>query len=199
MTSKSIGFAHAPGATPLDRDEIDALIPTSVVTQAELNEWEQANILEGVAWTQSRRTQKILAVESLTELHFRMFSRTWAWAGTFRRSNKNIGGEWSHVPTALRDLSEDVRHWIEHSTFTADEIGARFHHRLVQIHPFPNGNGRFARLATDVLLKRELSVRAFTWGSSRLDDASDTRAKYIAALRAADQHDITLLLEFVRS
>jgi Fic-DOC domain mobile mystery protein B len=199
MANESLGRAHAPGATPLDPDEIEALIPTTVFTQAELNEWEQTNILEGVAWAQSRRARNSLDAESLKELHFRMFSRTWAWAGTFRRSNKNIGGEWSLVPTALRELSDDVRHWIAHSTCEADEIGARFHHRLVQIHPFPNGNGRFARLATDVLLERELGVRAFTWGSGRLDDASATRAQYIAALRSADHHDMVPLLKFVRS
>ncbi len=199
MTNEPLGASHAPGATPLDPDEIAALMPTAVFTQAELNEWEQANIVEGTTWARSRRKRQILTAEFLRELHFRMFGRTWTWAGAFRHSNKNIGGDWSLVPSAMQDLLNDTRYWIEHSTYPRDEIGARFHHRLVLIHPFPNGNGRFARLATDVLLERELIVSAFTWGSGRLDEASATRARYIAALRAADKHDITRLVSFVRS
>lgn len=83
-------------------------------------------------------------------------------------------------------------------TYTLDEIAARFHHRLVHIHPYANGNGRHARLAADLLLV-SLKQKRFSWGRANLVDAGQTRANYIKALRAADDHDYTLLLAFVRS
>jgi fido (protein-threonine AMPylation protein) len=79
-----------------------------------------------------------------------------------------------------------------------DEIGARFHHRLVFIHPFPNGNGRHSRLMTDVLMK-DLGARRFTWGQGSLVSPSDLRKKYITALKSADNGNIKPLLDFVRS
>ncbi|MHB1352314.1 MAG: Fic family protein [Thiobacillus sp.] len=77
------------------------------------------------------------------------------------------------------------------------EPAARFGHRLVWIHPFPNGNGRHARLATDLLLARP-GQPPFSWGRVNRVDAGETRA-YVAALRAANGHDIQPLLEFVRA
>jgi fido (protein-threonine AMPylation protein) len=68
----------------------------------------------------------------------------------------------------------------------------------VVIHPFPNGNGRHARLMTDVLLRRN-GVSAFSWGGANLEAAGDARERYLAALRAADAGDFKPLLEFVRS
>ena len=127
-----------------------------------------------------------------------MFGRVWHWAGTFRRSMKNIGIDAYRIPQELRQLMDDCRYWIEHKTYEPDEIAARFHHRLVSIHPFPNGNGRHARLAADRLLVAFGQPR-FTWGRVNLVDANETRDSYIAALNAADRHDIGPLLEFVRS
>lgn len=95
-------------------------------------------------------------------------------------------------------MLDDCRFWIENGTYLPDEIAARFHHRLVWIHPFPNGNGRHARLAADLLLAG-LGQPRFTWGRVNLVDANKTRRAYVAALRAADSHDIRPLLEFVRS
>ncbi|WP_374566370.1 Fic family protein [Nitrosomonas sp.] len=74
----------------------------------------------------------------------------------------------------------------------------RFSHRLVAIHPFPNGNGRVSRLIGD-LLAQQLEQEPFTWGRANLVDAGETRARYIEALRAADNHDIRPLLLFARS
>lgn len=91
-----------------------------------------------------------------------------------------------------------MRYWVEHQTFSPDEIAVRFHHRLVFIHPFPNGNGRHARLAAD-LLAVQLGQERFSWGSANLVTADETRATYVAALKAADAHDIGLLLAFARS
>ena len=101
-------------------------------------------------------------------------------------------------PHHLRILLDDCRYWIEHGTYPPDEIAARFHHRLVLIHPFANGNGRHARLATDLLLV-VIGQPRLTWGQVNLVNAGETRKAYVAALRAADGHDIGPLLAFVRS
>ena len=127
-----------------------------------------------------------------------MYGHVWRWAGQYRSSGKNIGVDAYRIPTDLRQLLHDCRYWIEHGTYDADEIAARFHHRLVQIHPYPNGNGRHARLATDLLL-RSMGYEPFSWGGGDLLDQGEIRARYITALQAADKHDIAPLLAFVRS
>ncbi len=184
-------------ATLLTEEEREELIPTYITLRSELNEAEQANILAAQKWAFTRK-RDILDERFLAQLHKRMFGRVWRWAGTFRRTARNIGVEAYRIPTDLHQLLEDIRYWIENSTYKSDEIAARFHHRLVQIHPFPNGNGRHARLATDLLLTRMNRPR-FTWGRVNLADPGETRQQYINALRAAEQHDISPLLLFVRS
>jgi len=99
----------------------------------------------------------------------------------------------------LRHLCEDLNYWIEHETFNADEITARFHHRLVAVHPFPNGNGRHARMIADLLLEKKLSADRFSWGGKALVETNECRQAYIQALRKADRGDYSLLLHFVRS
>ncbi|MES9990648.1 MAG: mobile mystery protein B [Candidatus Thiodiazotropha sp.] len=98
----------------------------------------------------------------------------------------------------LRQLLDDVRFWISNNTYQPDEIATRFHHKLVWIHIFPNGNGRHARLATDLHLTT-LGRPRFTWGRENLVDANETRQAYVDALRAADQHNYGPLVAFVRS
>ncbi len=193
-----IGEAHAPGATPLDPDEARGLIPRHIRTQAELNQWEQANVLDGSAWAMRSRERDVLSEGFVRELHRRLFGDTWHWAGTFRTTGKNIGVDAAQVAVQLRELLENTRYWIEHRAFGLDEIAVRFHHRLVVIHPFPNGNGRHARLMTDVLLRRN-GAGAFSWGGANLEAAGDARERYLAALRAADAGDYLPLLAFVRS
>lgn len=193
-----IGDAHEPGATPLDPDEVRGLIPAHIRSQAELNQWEQANILDGSTWALRSREQDVLSERFVRELHRRMFGNTWRWAGTFRTTGKNIGVDATQVAVQLLELLENVRYWIEHQTFPMDEIAVRFHHRLVVIHPFPNGNGRHARLMTDMLLRRN-RAEAFSWGGSNLEAAGGARDRYLAALRAADAGDYAELLAFVRT
>ncbi|HUW25552.1 MAG TPA: mobile mystery protein B [Gallionella sp.] len=193
----AVTFEYPPGATPLDTDELACLIPGHIVTQGELNEWEQLNIAQGEAWA-LRQRKDILDDAFVRQLHHRMFGETWSWAGSYRTTDKNTGVEWQQVGVKLRDLLNDVRYQVEHATYTPDEIAARFHHRLVAIHPFPNGNGRHARMMADLLIQK-LGQPKFSWGSKRLTEASETRARYIEALRAADNGDIKRLLDFVRN
>ncbi|RPH97779.1 MAG: mobile mystery protein B [Lysobacterales bacterium] len=183
--------------TPLTPEEQEGLIPSYITLRSELNAAEQANILEAGEWALARQ-RNVLDERFLTNLHKRMFGRVWRWAGQFRRTDRNIGIDPYRIPADLRQLVDDCRYWIEHGSYPPDEIAARFHHRLVLIHAFPNGNGRHARLATDLLLVK-LGQPRFSWGQVNLVDATETRQRYVAALRAADHHDIGPLLEFVRS
>jgi Fic-DOC domain mobile mystery protein B len=173
------------------------LVPSYVTLRRELNEAEQANILEAEQWAFSRK-RNVLDERFLTDLHKRMFGRVWRWAGKFRHTERNVGVDSYRIATDLRKLLDDSRYWIEHNTYPLDEISARFHHRLVYIHPFPNGNGRHARLATDLLLVA-LGQSRFSWGRTSLVNPGETRHAYVVALRAADGRDIRPLLEFVRS
>ncbi len=184
-------------STPLSPEEREGLIPSYITLRGELNEAEQANILEADAWAFSRK-RDVLDAGFLDTLHKRMYGNVWRWAGTHRKSQKNIGLEFYKIRTELRKLLDDCRYWVKNNTYPPDEIGARFHHRLVSIHCYPNGNGRHARLAADLLLTA-LGRGRFSWGSANLIDAGATRAAYVAALRTADNHDYAPLFAFVRS
>lgn len=191
------------GATPVDPDEAEGLLHAHVATRAELDELEEANIQIGLEWAVRRaitsgRRIDVLSEEFLYALHERMFGEVWSWAGVARRSEKNIGVERQRIRVEVRNLVEDARVWRERQVYSADEIAVRFHHRLVSIHPFPNGNGRHARLMAD-LLAMQGGRPAFTWGGARLTTTSELRTTYIAALRKADGGDIAPLLEFARS
>jgi len=195
---KSSSFEYVAGTTPLDPDEIAALIPIHITTQDQLNEWEQANIIEAENWLRARKQSKILDLNFCMKLHEKMFDQTWQWAGQFRRSNKNIGVFWEQIATQLKILFGDIKFQLEHNAYPLDELVARFHHRLVSIHPFPNGNGRHARLITDVLLINH-GAKRFTWGQTNLIINAKTRQTYISALREADKGNYQPLFDFVRT
>ena len=188
---------YPSGATPLDPDEAEGLIPRHISTQGQLNEWEHQNILEGQQWAFSRRRTDLLTIEFMQTLHNRMFGNTWRWAGTLRRTEKNIGIAPESISVRLTDLCDDIRAQLEYHSYPVHEMAARFHHRLVLIHPFPNGNGRFSRMMTDLLLV-EVGARPFTWGESELVADGEVRIRYIAALREADAHNYEPLLKFLR-
>ena len=149
------------GATPLDPNEMAGLKLKHITTRGELNRWEQENISEAMDWLDKRKNKtEILTEEFVKKVHKRMFYKIWIWAGSFRRSGKNIGVDWTRIGVDLRQLLDDVKYWIEHKTYPADEIAVYFHHRLVKIHPFPNGNGRHSRLMTDILLNCKSSAKS---------------------------------------
>jgi Fic-DOC domain mobile mystery protein B len=131
-------------------------------------------------------------------LNKRMFAKVWKWAGTTRLSEKNIGVPKGQTGTQLKNLFDDTTFWIDQKTYRVTEIGARFHHRLVSIHAFPNGNGRHARLMTEAV-QIVNGHPTFTWGNSDLyGSGSEARLDYLAALRAADKNQFDLLIKFVR-
>jgi Fic-DOC domain mobile mystery protein B len=189
--------ADDDAATPVTREERDALIPKFITLRRELNEAEQIGIDAADQWAFSRK-RNLLSEGFLCQLHRRMFRDVWRWAGVFRTTPRNIGVEAWNIGPDLRALLDDVRYWIEHDTFSADETALRFHNRLTWIHPFPNGNGRHARLAADLLIV-QLGGERFTWGSGNLIAAAELRARYITALRAGDKQQFEALLAFARS
>jgi Fic-DOC domain mobile mystery protein B len=193
-------FETGDGNTLLSPEEQADLIP-ELTTKEELNEWERQNILEAFAWALNPRNlqrNNPLSETYIRDLHQRMFDQTWKWAGTYRTTEKNIGIPHYQIRESLSVLLGDARYWMEHQTFERDEIAIRFHHRLVAIHPFANGNGRHARLIADVVAQR-MGRPVFTWGGRHLVPAGDFRRTYIDALRAADKNDIQPLLRFART
>ena len=186
------------GATPLTPEEKEDLIPDHLTTRGQLNAWEQANIVRAEEWAVGRSRLDVTTVAGLRELHRRMFSDTWRWAGQFRRSDKNIGVPKEMIWQNLATVCDDVRFWLREHTYDIRETAARYHHRIVHVHAFPNGNGRHARLVADVLLARHGEPR-FDWlGGESLDQIEFARARYIDALRSADGGDYGRLLAYFK-
>lgn len=195
-----MNFEYPEGATPLDPDETEGIRLMHISTRSELDRWEQANINEAMIWLGNRRNkQNLISEEFVCRLHKKMFEKVWNWAGSFRKSNKNIGVDWTQIPIELRGLIEDTNFWITNNTYSPDEIAIRFHHRLVWIHLFPNGNGRHARLMADRMLIDKYNLEPFSWGRKSRNLDSDIRTAYINALRDADNHDYEALIKFARS
>jgi Fic-DOC domain mobile mystery protein B len=191
---------EADGQTPLDPDEAAQLLRSAVATRGELDIVEQQNIAQATQWAFSRRRspQDVLHERFLRRLHKEMFGEVWRWAGTYRTTARNIGVEAWMIQQEIGRLVGDALYWVEHDTYGADELCVRFHHRLVAIHPFPNGNGRHSRLAADVL-SASLGQDPLAWGRGLHLDAGPLRTGYITALREADAGNLAPLVEFANS
>src|SRR5258708_10303006 len=191
--------ANSDGNTPLSPDDLADLIP-NLATRQELNEWERENILLARDWAIADRSSAVdmASDEYVRKLHGKMFDQTWKWAGEYRCTEKNIGVPFHEIRERVMTLLGDVRYWIENNTYSLDEIAVRFHHRLVLIHPFANGNGRHARLIADVLAIR-LRRPSLTWRAATPVKHGDPPNHYLEAIRIADDGDIQPLLKFARS
>lgn len=188
------------GSTPLTPEELSDLIP-NLAAREELNEWERENILRARRWALRRRNFKRsdpISDEYIRKLHDKMFDQTWKWAGCYRKTEKTIGVPVQQMREMLVTLLDDARYWIKNETYPADEIAVRFHHRLVLIYLFPNGNGRHARLIADVVTVK-LGRPVFAWGGLSLIKPGEAREKYLQALRTADAGEFVPLIEFARS
>ena len=197
MSGEDDLVASDEAATPLTPEERRDLIPTYVALRRELNEVEALNVADGERWALSRK-RNVLDEVFLQRLHLRMFGDVWRWAGKYRSSERNIGVAPYMVPVTMRQTIDDAKYWVEQKSWTPDELAVRFSHKLVSVHPFPNGNGRWSRLAGD-LLATQLGEKRFTWGSASIVSISDTRRAYVDALKKADAGDIAPLLAFARS
>jgi len=196
-----LDLEYIDGQTPLDEDEKDGLLIATIATRGELDEFEQQNIEQAILWalTRSFKPKAIFTQEFICNVHKRMYAAVWAWAGEFRKTNKNIGVDKWQIPTELKYLLDDAIYWHKHNTYTADEIAIRFKHRIVSIHCFPNGNGRHSRLMADIIIDKIYKQPVFTWGAANLSSDSNTREAYLKAVKAADNGDYHLLLNFARS
>lgn len=185
------------GHTELSEEDRLGLIPTYIATRGELFDAEQRNIAQALLG-RPPTVAKLLDVKFLRDLHKAMFDQVWDWAGRYRLRKTNIGVAPNRIPTAIRTLVDDTKAWIEYGTYEPDELAVRFHHRLVAIHPFPNGNGRHDRIAADYLI-RSLGREPFGWGVGLDVDTDELRATYRIALQRADGGDIAELLAFART
>ena len=187
-------FKEDTNSTPLTEEEKQELKAKWITTRAELNEIETANISKAEIWLLNNK-KDILNENFIKTLHKKMFGEVWNWAGKFRNTERNIGVAPYQIQPQLRILLDDIKFWIENKTYSEKEIAIRFHHRLVQIHPFPNGNGRISRLMADLLAKQ--LGKNISWGTSNFTEVSELRKNYISALHLADKGDYSKLLEFV--
>jgi Fic-DOC domain mobile mystery protein B len=193
------------GGTPLTEEERRGMrLP--VLTRKELNRAEADNISQAMTWlffSQRRLRPEVVTREAwLKRLHWRMYYQVWAWAGQYRTTERNLGVPCWQIRMAMRDLEADARVWLADTSATRwsqDECAVRFGYRLVLIHPFPNGNGRWSRLAADSLIVA-FGGRRFTWGGASLTETSELRRRYITALQTADTaRDFGPLMAFARS
>ena len=196
-----LDLEYQDGQTPLDEDEKEGLKIATIATRGELDEFEQQNIEQAILWTLKRKfkPEAIFTEDFIRNVHKRMYGDTWAWAGAFRKTNKNIGVDKWQIPTELHHLLADAKYWMENKTFSPDEIAIRFKHRIVSIHCFPNGNGRHSRLMADIIVEKIFSLPVFTWGAVNLVKAGEQRKEYLKALKAADNGNMELLIQFARS
>jgi Fic-DOC domain mobile mystery protein B len=196
-----LDLMYIEGQTPIDEEEKDDLLIKTISTRSELDEFEQYNIEKAVEWSLKRefKMDTVLSEQFILEVHKRMFGEVWKWAGSVRKTNKNIGVDKSQVLIRLKCLLNDCRYWIEHSTFDKDEIAIRFKHQLVSIHIFANGNGRHSRLCADILISKVFNKPVFTWGRENLSGMGKARKDYLNAIHDADNGNISALILFARS
>lgn len=194
-------LTYEDGQTPLSEEEKNGLLLRIITTHGELDEHEQLNIENAVEWIIKTKFKKeqILTEEFIKTLHKKMLGDVWSWAGEFRKSEKNIGVKWIMIGIELKTLLDDTKYWIDNNTFSNEEIAIRFKHRLVNIHCFPNGNGRHSRIMADIIMKSIFGKEPFSWNQSNMVKADQTRKNYISAIREGDNGNINPLIDFARN
>jgi Fic-DOC domain mobile mystery protein B len=196
-----LDLEYIDGQTPIDEDEKEGLLIETITTKGELDEFEQQNIEEALQWVIGKKfkAKDVFTEKFICNLHKRMYNNVWAWAGNFRKTNKNIGIDKFQIPMSLKVLCDDALYWFENQTYPPEEIAIRFKHRIVSVHCFPNGNGRHSRLMGDIIIEKLFGQKPFPWGAANLSKANDTRSAYLKAVKQADQGNYQPLLDFARS
>ncbi|MFA6028818.1 MAG: mobile mystery protein B [Elusimicrobiota bacterium] len=193
-----VGFDTPEGATPIE--DASGLLIEGVLTHADLNAAETENILRAVNMhlrPRKRRATPWLTEEYLRRVHRDMFDGVWAWAGRYRDAELNIGVPAASIREEVAKLCQDVAYWDGQKTnpLSVLERAARLHHRLSWIHPFPNGNGRHARLMSDIYLHVN-GCALPVWPASSMSGQGDVRKAYLLALRSADRGDFAPLIDY---
>lgn len=190
------------GATPLSPDDMLGLKQKHVDTREQLNELEAANILQGQMWASTLKKPTLDSIfdrDFVTNLHKALFADVWEWAGAFRQRELNIGIDPKNISVDLHNFLEDAKCWIEFKHYDNLELSARIQHRLVQIHPFVNGNGRHSRIFTDIVRIYLLKEKPMKWANAKLEDVTEERLSYISSLRNADRWDISVLIKYLQN
>ncbi|MFK7031605.1 mobile mystery protein B [Flavobacterium oreochromis] len=196
-----LNIEYINGQTPLSEEEMEGLKIPSISTRGELDEVEQLNIQKAIEWTirLKIKPEQLFSEKFVLDLHKKMYGDVWKWAGTFRKSEKNIGIKSYYIAIQLKQLLDDALFWFNNNTYSKEETAIRFKHKLVSIHCFPNGNGRHSRLMADLIVQKLYKDNYFTWGNSNLITANEMREKYIKSLREADNQNYNPLIEFAKS
>ncbi len=190
-------FETDDNSTSLTEEEKQDLKAKWITTRAELNKMETQGIVNAERWL-IKNKKDFLNIDFIKLLHKKMFGEVWKWAGKFRTTERNIGVAPYQIQEKLKILFDDIEFWIENKTYPEKEIAVRLHHKLVQIHPFPNGNGRISRLMADLLMKK--FNRSFSiWNSDLLLESATLRKLYIVALQEADKGNYSKLIEFMEN
>lgn len=191
-------FYYPEAATPIE--DLSDLKLNWIQTQKELNQVESENILAAMRKYLLKAVgppDKWFNVVTLNKIHHAMFCDVWTWAGKFRTTQTSIGIKPYQIVEALENLCQDVKYWnISESNLDLIEQAAQIHHRLVLIHPYSNGNGRFSRLIADRYLKAWKSPFP-SWPIDITKDGK-CRKNYITALKKADEGDYTALISFMK-
>jgi Fic-DOC domain mobile mystery protein B len=194
-------FETAPGATPLQPEDLEGLIPRNLISKQQLDELEAENILQAEVWSalQIWSPEKLLSSSIIRRCHKELFGKTWRWAGTYRKRETSIGVAPEQISVLTEQLIGNTLYQINESSEETKVVLARFHHQLVSIHLFPNGNGRHARFVCNILASA-LNQELPTWGAKTLIAGPSSRQKYLSALRKADATgDLELLVKFMWS
>jgi Fic-DOC domain mobile mystery protein B len=196
-----LDWNYGDGQTALDEEEKEGLKIKTIGTKAQLDAFEQIGIEEAILWSMRLQlSEEAFLTESfIRKVHKKMFEKVWQWAGSFRKTEKNIGIDKWLIPSELKYLLDDTAYWITNSVFSPDEICMRLKHRLVSIHCFANGNGRHSRLVADMMAEKLVQQPIFTWGSLTYTQPDQQRAAYLNALRQADKGNYELLIGFARA
>lgn len=168
-----LDIKYIDGQTPIDEEEKEGLLIKTISTKEDLDEFEQLNIEETLQWVFARKfkAEKVLTEQFIRGLHKRMYGSVWAWAGQFITTDKNIGVDKHQISIQLKILCDDSLFWIKNNTYPPEEIAIRFKHRLVSIHCFPIGNGRYSRLMADIIIEKIFGRVPFSWGAADLSEA----------------------------
>ena len=186
-------WAPIEGETPIDPSHLK---DRSIKTRAQLNAIEAWNIRKAhVKYLAARPSRKSAPFDYawFCRLHKEMFDDVWLWAGKTRTRDLNIGGPWTQVSSQLMDLAKDLAFWERSASMPRIEQAARLHHRAVAIHPFNNGNGRWARLLANIWLYTRVEPITH-WPEDTIATDSPIRSGYLQAIHAADEGNYVPLI-----
>lgn len=193
-------FKDRDGQTPLPSELQSGLKFKHIQNMGELDEYEEKNIAEGLAWLESCN-EEYGTYNFWRKLHKKLFGDVWTWAGEIR--DHELANPYFYKPhqiwPSFKKLEDDLKYWLDKKEIPFQEIAARFHEKIETIHPFANGNGRFGRILVEYFCRKE-NEQIPTWGAVFKNDPKMRRQRYIEALDHVRQKgSYELLIKFMFS